>query len=336
MKQERFEQRHAVFWQQLEDFLSGVKANMPAANSESASENQSDHLLPSAFPAAYRQICHHLAVAKARRYSTKLIVRLNNMVLRGHQRLYQRKTAFLYQTIQFVLAEFPCSLRRHARLFWLASAIFYLPGLLLFVLVSLQPELVYSVIGPQQLIAFEDMYNPALDKIGRERQSDTDLAMFGFYIYNNIGIAFQTFAAGFAFVVGTVFYLIFNGVLFGALSAHIVSIGYQDSFFPFVVGHASFELTAITIAGAAGMKLGFSLFSPGNVTRLTALKAASAESIKLIMGAALLLLVAAFIEAFWSSTTSVSPAMRYMVGAFLWLFVIGYLSLAGKGSRFET
>lgn len=324
MKQEHFEQRHVASWQQLEDFLSAD------------AENPASALQPRQFPAAYRQICHQLALAKERRYSTRLIARLDELVLKGHQRLYQRKTAFVYQSIQFLLAEFPCTLRRHARLFWLASAIFYLPGLLVFVLVSLQPDMVYSVIAPQQLTGFEDMYNPSLEKTGRERQSDTDLAMFGFYIYNNIGIAFQTFAAGFAFMVGTIFYLVFNGILFGALSAHIVKIGYQDSFFPFVIGHASFELTAITIAGAAGMKLGFSLFAPGNMTRLSALKGASAESVKLILGAAMLLLVAAFIEAFWSSSSALEPWIRYTVGAVLWLLVIAYLGFAGKGSRFET
>jgi len=218
----------------------------------------------------------------------------------------------------------------------MATAVFYLPAIVMFALIQLNPELIYSVISPMQLSDFETMYDPGLDKIGRERQADTDLAMFGYYIYNNIGIAFQTFASGLLLAVGAMFYLVFNGVLIGSLAAHIVSINYEVTFFPFIVGHGSFELTAITIAGAAGIKLGWSIISPKNLSRLSSLRQASEESINLIIGAAIMLLFAAFIEAYWSSISSVEPMIKYAVGAELWDLVAFYLVYAGKGSRFES
>tara|TARA_R110001592_G_scaffold59905_4_gene182062 strand:+ start:13147 stop:14139 length:993 start_codon:yes stop_codon:yes gene_type:complete len=330
MKQEQFELRYQDFWSHFELLISGLDSKNGIDEDRQAVSDLGQ------FSSAYRRVCNHLAIAKKRRYSARIINRLNYMVMKGHQHLYQRKTAFLFQAIQFVLAEFPCCLRRNAFVFWVATAIFYLPAILMFALVLLNPELIYSVLSSMQLTEYEAMYDPVLDKIGRERQSDTDLAMFGYYIYNNIGIAFQTFASGLLLAVGAIFYLVFNGVLIGSLAAHIVSINYEVTFFPFIVGHASFELTAITIAGAAGIKLGLSVLSPKNLSRLASLRQASEESIKLIIGAAIMLLFAAFIEAYWSSINSLAPMIKYSVGAVLWALVCFYLAFAGKGSRFES
>jgi uncharacterized membrane protein SpoIIM required for sporulation len=330
MKQEQFEYNYQSFWHEFESLISSLEGQEGLIKDKHPKCDIGD------FSASYRRICNHLAIAKKRRYSARVINRLNYMVLKGHQHLYQRKTSFTYHAIQFILAEFPCCLRRNAAAFWTATSVFYLPGLVMFALVLFNPEIIYSVMSPMQLADFETMYNPALDKIGRERQSDTDLAMFGYYIYNNIGIAFQTFASGMLLAVGSLFYLVLNGVLMGSLSAHIVAINYEITFFPFVVGHASFELTAITIAGAAGIKLGVSVLCPQNLSRIASLKQASEESIKLVIGAAIMLLFAAFIEAYWSSITSMAPFIKYSVGAGLWSLVIVYLVFAGRGSRFES
>ena len=61
------------------------------------------------------------------------------------------------------------------------------------------------------------------------------------------------------------------------------------------------------------------------MTRLDALKLATKDAIKLMYGATLFLLIAAFIEAFWSSGTYFSRDIKYIVGIFLWLFVLTYL-----------
>jgi len=330
MKQEKFESNYQSFWSEFESLVSDLDGK------ENLSYAKQSEIAIGDFSSAYRRVCNHLSIAKKRRYSARLINRLNYMVLKGHQHLYHRKTSFIYQSIQFILAEFPCCLRRNSAAFWTATSFFYLPAIVMLGLVLLHPEIIYSVMSPMQIADFETMYNPSLDKIGRERQSDTDLAMFGYYIYNNIGIAFQTFASGLLLAVGSLFYLVYNGVLIGSLSAHIVAINYEVTFFPFIVGHGSFELTAITIAGAAGIKLGVAVLYPQNLSRIASLQQASEESIKLIIGAAIMLLFAAFIEAYWSSITTIAPIVKYSVGAALWVLVFVYLSFSGRGSRFES
>ena len=104
--------------------------------------------------------------------------------------------------------------------------------------------------------------------------------------------------------------------------------GYAESFLSFVVGHGAFELTAIVLSGAAGLRLGFILLNPGRLTRLDALRRAGPELITIVLGAAAMLLIAALIEGFWSPSAA-PPAVKFAVGALLWVIVLVYLFLAG-------
>ncbi len=72
------------------------------------------------------------------------------------------------------------------------------------------------------------------------------------------------------------------------------------------------------------------MIAPGQLSRFQALKQKALRAVALVMGAALMLLVAAFIEAFWSSS-SAAREVKYAVAGVLWLVVILYLTLAGRG-----
>jgi uncharacterized membrane protein SpoIIM required for sporulation len=154
--------------------------------------------------------------------------------------------------------------------------------------------------------------------------------MFGYYIMHNIGIAFQTFASGLLFGLGSAFFLFFNGLMIGAVAGHLTHIGYGQTFWSFVIGHGAFELSAIALAGAAGLQLGWALIAPGRLPRAEALQLAARKSVLLICGVMLFLLIAAFIEAYWSSRTGLAPLTKYLVGAALWCLVATYLLFAGR------
>jgi uncharacterized membrane protein SpoIIM required for sporulation len=192
------------------------------------------------------------------------------------------------------------------------------------------------VTSPDQVSQFEDMYNPEDRVLGSARESSSNIEMFGFYISNNIGVSFRTFASGILLGIGSLFFLIYNGLLMGAVAGHLTNVGFIDTFFPFVIGHCSFELTAIIISGAAGLKLGHSLLAPGNLTRLESLKRASKIAIRLMYGVIIMLLIAAFIEAFWSSNNMLMPWQKYLVGSFLWLLVLNYFCFSGRTPNQRT
>ena len=156
--------------------------------------------------------------------------------------------------------------------------------------------------------------------------------MLGFYFLNNISIGFRTFSGGIVFGVGSAFFLFFNGVMLGGVAGHLSHPPFSSTFWQFVRGHGAFELTAIVICGAAGLLLGYSLVVPGNYRRRDALRMIAPVALKLVMGGALMLVVAAFIEAFWSSS-GFSPTVKYSAAAVFWSMVALYLLFAGRRSR---
>ncbi len=322
MKQQTFEKLYKNTWAELEQQLQQAERGGFWRKTPSNGE----------FPTLYRRVCHHLSLAQQRRYSNHLVTKLNDLVLRSHQQLYRRRSQVLSAILRFIIVTFPSRVREQAKLFWLASAIFYLPGLVLFILVLLQPDLIFNMLDYDNVSDFEAMYDPGAEHIGQDREATSDVQMFGLYIKNNISVGFQTFATGLFFGLGSIFYLTYNGLLFGALAGHMVNIGYIDTFFGFVIAHGSFELTAIVIAGMGGLMLGHALIAPGRMTRLEALSVAGKKALDLLYGIILFLLIAAFLEAFWSSNSATPIGVKYTVGGLLWLLVFVYLAYCGRGA----
>lgn len=325
MKQGQFEQLYQPLWQLLEaQIIELEKSDGRLKGAELAS-----------FASRYRRLCHFHALAKDRHYSSHLVDKLGDLVVRGHQQLYRRKQPFMQQLISFVVAGFPRMVREQQAYIWWATALLYVPGLLIYLAILWQPDLVYTITSPEQVSQFEEMYDPQNRTLGAARESDTNVQMFGFYISNNIGVSFRTFASGILFGVGSIFFLVFNGLLMGAIAGHLTNVQFTETFFSFVVGHGSFELTAICISGAAGLLLGHALLAPGNVSRIESLKRASLIAIQLVYGVIIMLVIAAFIEAFWSSNNALMPWQKYLVGGFLWALVVGYLVFSGRQLRGE-
>ncbi len=319
MKQQLFQQQFEPQWLVFEQQLSQLEGR-PGLEPVDTQNFAND----------YRRLCHQLALARSRNYSPHLIARLNLLVLRGHQQLYRRRENVLRHFLRFVVQDFPRLIRREWRLCLVATLLFYLPIGMMGLLVWLSPELAYVAVGADMIDDVETMYNPQMD---RGREAESDWMMFGFYIQNNIGIGFRTFAGGILLGIGSIFFLLFNGIVFGSLAGHIINIGYQSTFFSFVITHGAFELTAIAFAGAAGLKLGFALLSPGQYTRLQALRYAARPAMQIMYGVILMLLIAAFIEAFWSSSTLVEPWGKYLVGGCAWLFVTLYFLRMGRSAN---
>ena len=164
-----------------------------------------------------------------------------------------------------------------------AAVLFFAPALFCLVALQFHPQWAHSIFGSAQLAEFEKMYDPANHRIGRS--SGTDLAMFGHYVMNNVSIAFRTFASGLALGVGAVYVLAANGVIIGGVAGHLTQMGYGGPFWRFVAAHAAFELTALVIAGGAGLKLGLTLLAPGRQRRGPAMVAAGWIGAQLALGA---------------------------------------------------
>ena len=330
IRQTQFIEKHQDLWQHFEKWLDYNELSTWKKKSKKNPVKKPDDL---DLPHAYRQICHHFALANSRMYSPILVEKLNKLVVRGHHKLYSTHTHFFRNMLQFIMGGFPALIRKEWRVVSIAAALFYIPFIAIMVVLQFYPDLIYSVMSGDQVHSLESMYDPDLqERFGRKRESDSDLYMFGFYIKHNIGIDFQMFAGGMLYGIGSIFFLLFNGIFLGAAFGHMTYIGYIDTFWGFVVGHGAFELQAAFLSGAAGLKLAQALIMPGRKSRVRALIDNGRIAVQIMYGVVVFSLIAAFLEAYWSST--VMPVMiKYVVAAILWSLVAAYFIFAGRKAR---
>jgi uncharacterized membrane protein SpoIIM required for sporulation len=317
VRQERFESENAELWERLEQWLQG----QPTLGDEEV-------------PGAYRRLCHHLALARERQYAPALHDRLQALALALHQRLYSEGEGG-FGAWRFLARDYPALVRSEWRLVLLASILLFGSWLAAFLVVRRRPELVHLILSPAQAAEYARMYDPAAQETFGMRGPMRDVAMFGYYIWNNIGIDFQVFASGLVLGLGSVFTLLYNGLQGGAVMAHLTNLGMVSTFYGFVSGHSSFELLGASLSGAAGLRLGLAWIHPGRHSRLEALKKAGRIGARLVLGAALMTFVAAAIEGFWSANTVVPWKGKLVVGLLLWALLLAYFALAGrrKGAR---
>ena len=281
---------------------------------------------PDDFPSQYRSLCNDLTLAQSRGYSLRLVARLEQWVMEGHQFLYQPRGSLGSEFVSFLRQGFPVLVREEWRLVLLCSLLLFGPMLWLFWHIGTSPEFVYRVLNPDTVDQYERMYGGE-QRMGRT--AEDDVFMFAFYIMNNIGVALRTFAGGLVFGLGSFLILLFNGVQIGAVAAHLSFAGHHENFWTFVIGHGAFELPAIALAGAAGARMGLSLLLPGRLGRVEALRLSGRRAVRLLYGVMLMLLLAAGLEAFWSAS-AVPAMMKYIIGGFLWLLMFAYFLLAGR------
>jgi uncharacterized membrane protein SpoIIM required for sporulation len=250
------------------------------------------------FASLYRAACADLALADAYQLPPATVTYLHRLVARAHNNLYRAErldpgswAQTIFQTAPRQIFSDPC-VRIAALLFFglfsLAMVIAYQE--------TAFPQFAQSVLGERQLESLEEMYAKPL-----EGSLDHSIFMSGIYIWNNTGIGLQCFAFG-ILIVPCLFILASNAVGLGA------SFGYMarpdtaggENFLHFVTAHGPFELTAIVLAAAAGLRLGVGLFSTGGLSRIDSLYRAALAAVPIMVASAVLFLLAAMTEGFIS------------------------------------
>ncbi len=324
MRQEHFIARHQAEWQALESWLDARGGRPRRARADRDWRGMDDV----AVPAAYRRLTQQLGLARRRGYSPQLVERLQALVQRGHDVMYRPPPPRWRRSVEFLLADFPRLVRAERGAMAAALLMFALPLVLSFVAVQVRPELIHTLFEPVQLAQMEAMYDPAASTLGRD--SGDDLQMFGYYVMNNVSIGLRSFASGLLAGIGPVLVLGMNGVMIGGMASHLQGVGLGDPFWRFVAGHGAFELTAIVIAGGAGLRLGLGVLAPGRRRRVDALVEGGRRGARLALGVFAMLVVAAFIEAFWSSIGWIPAGVKFGVGGALWLLVLLWLWRGGR------
>ncbi len=276
--------------------------------------------------ALYRSLCNDLVRAETARYSPDLMAYLHGLAGRSHNVLYGSQSLRSGGILHFLFVEFPVALRKNWRFFALSTALFMVPYLIGLIGTLTTDGFAERVLPTSALEGMADMYSQG--QSGRGEGSDTMMA--GFYVYNNVGIAFRCFATGVLFGLGSVFFLIYNGLTIGTVTGYVMAAGYGKNIWTFMCGHGPWEITAIFIAGGAGLQMGFSLVATGGLTRLGSLRKHARDIVAQVLGAAFMLCVAALIEGFWSPS-GIPPEVKWGFAAVQVVIVTIFLGLSGRG-----
>jgi uncharacterized membrane protein SpoIIM required for sporulation len=300
-----FQTAHQALWAELEQAI-----RLP--------ERKLD---PQRFLALYRTCCEHLALAEARGFPSAIIERLSIVTARAHQIVYRQTDFGIARIARVLLNRFPAMVRAHRGYVALSALLLMGPAVALGLAVYHQPDLILSIVDGTTAAGFEKMYDPSNEVLGRLRDAGSNWMMFGFYIMNNIGIAFQCYATGILLGVGSVYFIAMNGAFGGAIAGYVASAGFGSTFFSFVATHSAFELTAIVLCGAAGLRVGRAVLLPGRLPRTAALELAAKDTSIIVFGSAVMLVIAAAVEAFWSSAAWITPTAKYSGAAACWILV---------------
>lgn len=280
----------------------------------------------SEFAELYRGLASDLMRVRRDLLGADLERHLDSLASRAHNALYARSSVGARWRFRDLLFDFPGAVRRNVRFFSIAFLLFFGPGLLGGVAAYADETYALAILSEGQLSSMEEMHSKGH---AEGRESDANAAMTGFYINNNIGIAFRSFATGLLFGLGPVFFLVFNGLNIGVVFGHLARTGYGENIFSFGAAHSAWELMAIVIAGGAGLQMGFSLVSTHGRTRIGNLTAHGLELLRQVAGATVFLVAAAVIEG-WFSPSSLPVPVKYAAGVIGWAAVAAILTFAGR------
>ena len=280
----------------------------------------------------YRNACADLARAEAAQYSAPLLTYLQELVARAHAQIYDlharetRRRTFRRKDLVAALTSFAVAVRKHHVAVWIATFLFFGPFIFAALYTLKNPNFATHFAPQEQLRNLSDAYAQGFEG---GRAFDSDAEMTGFYVNNNVGIALRCFALGVFGGFGSAVYLLYNGLATGTIFGYITAQGNGGNILTFTVGHSAFELGAIVIAGAAGLALGWSFVSPGDFSRSESVRRSGKSVLTLAFGAAIMLLIAALIEGFWSAS-SIPTAVKRSVGVGNLLLILSYFIFAGR------
>lgn len=274
----------------------------------------------------HRALCADVMQVRSLGFGPDLRWRLDSLATRANSLLYRSPRHESSARLREMLSEFPREVRRRAPFVLVASLLFWLPFAVGVAGALLVPGFSERVLPAETLEQMSAAYSRGF---AAGRASGQDAAMAGFYVQNNVGIAFRCFATGALAGAGSAFFLVYNGLSTGAVVGYLFSSGYGRNILTFICGHAPFELGAIMISGGAGLLIGYTLFDTGGLTRVAALRRAGRSALTLVVGSAVMLLIAALVEGFWSPSSAPDP-VKWAVAALDAALCVAYFAWAGR------
>ena len=240
----------------------------------------------------YQRVASHLSYAQTYYRDPALTAKLSGLVARSAAVVYGTRPRTLRVLGRFFTSTFPAAVW-HLRRFVLAAT-----------LLSLVPALAFGIWIARSTAAVEAIGPPAVREayVNRDFEayySSEPAGAFASEVFsNNVQVAFVAFALGILLCVGTAYVLILNGAQLGLVAGLFDAVGQSSKFWGLVLPHGLLELTSVFVAGAAGLRLGWTLVDPGDRSRSVALAEEGRRAVVIVLGLILAFAVAGTIEGF--------------------------------------
>jgi uncharacterized membrane protein SpoIIM required for sporulation len=283
-------------------------------------------------PVLYRATLSSLSVARSISLDRNVLDYLESLCARAYFCVYGTKRHLREVLADFFFRRFPATFRRFALHIGVAALLMAAGTLTAYVLTLRNPEWFYAFV-PEE---YAQGRNPAaLPRDLRDRlydDSDTaeQLTTFASFLFtHNARLGILCFALGFAAGVPAYLLLFYNGLILGAFGALYSARGLGFEFWGWVLPHGVTELTAVVVCGGAGLVLAQALVFPGRQTRLRNLARRGREAGVLVLGAVVMLFVAALIEGFFRQRV-MHDGVRYLVALGTAVAWMAYFTWAGR------
>jgi uncharacterized membrane protein SpoIIM required for sporulation len=153
---------------------------------------------------------------------------------------------------------------------------------------------------------------------------------------NNMSVTFMAFAWGISFGIGTVYMMVFNGILIGVVGAACWLGGMSLSLWSFVAPHGVLELPAIFIGGGAGLRIAQGMLFPGMLPWGQSIARAGGEAVRLLLGVVPILILAGSIEGFVSPSPNIPWQWKFALAGSIAAVFFSYLFFCARGPLSES
>lgn len=273
----------------------------------------------------YVELMDDLSYAKTFFPGSKTITYLNSLAARVHQKIYKNKREEKGRLIRFWKEDVPLLMySRRKELYY--SFVLMLLSVAIGVISAANDEgYIRSILG-------DGYVNMTIANIRHGDplavyKSEGGVNMFLWIPFHNIQVALATFAYGITLSIGTVIYIAMNGIMLGSFLTLFYRYNVLNQALLTVWIHGTLEISAIVVAGCAGLTLGNSILFPGTYTRLQSFRRGAAEGMKIAIGLSPVLVVAGFLESFITRHTEWPFAIHLAIILLSLAFVIGYFVL---------
>ncbi|MFQ5703258.1 MAG: stage II sporulation protein M [Gemmatimonadales bacterium] len=286
-----------------------------------------------AFAAEYRAVAADLARARTYGVDQRVVKRLEQIVSAGHNVLYGLRGVRRISLGRMFFRNLPAAVVQARSYVLTAFLLFALSAAVGFLLIRERPSLAAEIMPPVVLARAEAGIDQRAEGRGYAQAPSPYLPVVASSIVaNNVQVAFGAFALGITAGIGTLAVLVFNGLFFGSILGVFANYGLAGWLLTFVAGHGILELTAIFVAGGAGLLIGRALIAPGDLARRDALVVHGRLAIRMVGASASLLLLAGIIEGFLSASDAPS-ALKFTVSAASAVLLILYFKAGREAQR---